>query len=158
MPKAKKCKTCNRTKPYRLYYKRKANKDGYSTSCKSCINKTTNHAAHDTAIRRKYGITHQEYEKQLSKQGGRCYICRGGTSHYYFAVDHNHKTGEPRGLLCMNCNNVLGKFRDDPQRFRRATDYLEHPPFRQVLGERDWSDYQDDKSKPKRRSNRRRSH
>lgn len=157
--KTKRCRTCHRTKPVRLFYKRSANKDGYTVSCKSCMVKTpAGQKERDRYLRTRYGITLQEYEKQLSKQGGCCYICRGGTSKRNFAVDHDHKTGEPRGLLCGTCNNVLGKFRDDPTRFRRAATYLTTIPFRKVLGERDWSGYADENNikKPRRRSSSRR--
>ena len=155
-PAKKKCRTCNRVKGKHLYYRRKSNKDGLSGSCKSCIQSTGKAAAHARHIQETYGITYDNYEEQLARQGGTCYICRGGTSKRHFAVDHDHKTGEPRGLLCGTCNNVLGKFRDDPARFRRAAAYLDNPPFRKVLGERDWSAYQDDIKKPAKRRNRRR--
>lgn len=151
----KRCRTCKRTKPLRLFYKRKANKDGYAGSCKACVNKSGNHSNHDHNLRVRYGITHAEYEAMLSSQGGACAICRGGTSKRYFAVDHNHRTGEVRGLLCGTCNTTLGRFRDDPARFKRAAKYLTAPPARRVLGERDWGDYKDDNKVATGRSNRR---
>ena len=42
--------------------------------------------------------------------------------------DHDHRTGEWRGLLCSRCNQAVGLFADNPALLRRAADYLEHPP------------------------------
>jgi hypothetical protein len=41
------------------------------------------------------------------------------------SVDHNHATGEIRGLLCQACNHAIGKFKDKPELCRKAADYLE---------------------------------
>lgn len=59
----------------------------------------------------KYGITVAKYEEMLAEQGGCCKLCTSGvpgsrTKH--FAVDHDHTTGEVRGLLCLKCNWRLG--------------------------------------------------
>jgi hypothetical protein len=63
----------------------------------------------------------------LSEQSGVCKICGEPcpTYKHALAVDHNHTTGKVRGLLCNNCNNGLGRFRDNPQYLRAAADYLE---------------------------------
>jgi hypothetical protein len=64
----------------------------------------------------------------LVSQKGRCAICfseSAGGRCGKFAVDHCHKTGRVRGLLCAICNYVLGLLRDDPAAFRRAAAYLE---------------------------------
>lgn len=77
---------------------------------------------------RKYGITGEIYQRILSRQGNRCAICRsenaGDRRGMRFHVDHNHKTGKVRGLLCNNCNLGLGKFKDNPKLFHRAFKYL----------------------------------
>jgi hypothetical protein len=82
--------------------------------------------ARDSHLRRKYGITVQQVEDIPTKQGGRCAICGamlllGSHTH----VDHDHDTGQVRGLLCVNCNNGLGQFRDRPELLRAAATYLE---------------------------------
>src|SRR4030042_5864910 len=61
-------------------------------------------------IKYKYGITSNEYNELFEKQNECCAICGEHQSKFNkaFAVDHNHETGEVRGLLCQNCNNVLG--------------------------------------------------
>lgn len=76
-----------------------------------------------------YGLTVEEYEALLKKQDGKCAntACRtsepGGTGR--FAVDHDHKTGKVRGLLCSGCNTMLGLGRDDPAILRGGAEYLE---------------------------------
>ena len=63
----------------------------------------------------------------FEEQGGRCAICSteepGGNGNH-FSVDHNHKTGKVRALLCNHCNTGLGKFQDDPDLLRIAQLYL----------------------------------
>jgi hypothetical protein len=72
-----------------------------------------------------YGLTKQELGVLLA-QHERCAICRaedwGGKGPQ---VDHDHATGKVRGVLCNNCNQGLGRFKDDPARLRAAADYLE---------------------------------
>lgn len=75
-------------------------------------------------LSRTYGISLEEFEAQLAFQGGRCAICGGGTSKRWLAVDHNHKNGRLRGLLCWRCNGGLAKFMDKPENLARATEYL----------------------------------
>lgn len=76
-------------------------------------------------LRRFYGMTVEEFNEMLVAQDGACGICvrpleRGLKTH----VDHSHKTGLVRGLLCDACNVGLGRFKDDPEVLRRAIDYL----------------------------------
>ncbi len=60
-------------------------------------------------LKAKYGITEEEFNKMLENQGGRCKICNSERKgRYNFHVDHCHKTGRVRGLLCSNCNTTLG--------------------------------------------------
>src|SRR5262249_20157987 len=74
-------------------------------------------------LRSKYGLTWEDYQKLLARQGGRCAIC--GEESDKLCVDHCHETGAVRGLLCPLCNSATGFFRDDPERTRAATRYLE---------------------------------
>lgn len=71
----------------------------------------------------KYGITRDQYEALLDEQNGRCKIC-GGNFGYDLRVDHNHGTGEVRGLLCANCNSGIGYLKDDPEIMKSAIQYL----------------------------------
>jgi hypothetical protein len=65
----------------------------------------------------KYKITPEQYQKLLEAQSGKCAICKRGEGGKelckngkwrYLAVDHSHQTGQVRGLLCSNCNTLLG--------------------------------------------------
>lgn len=107
--------------------------------CATCWRAKTNErkeSAHGQYVERTYGITAEQYEMLYKAQGGRCAICRRATgAARRLAVDHDHKTGEVRGLLCKPCNRYgLGMFaRDNPEVFDRAADYLRNPPARKIL-------------------------
>jgi hypothetical protein len=77
---------------------------------------------------RNHGITVEDYDRMLAEQGGGCAICGSKTSgrkgHLHFYVDHDHKTGAIRGLLCFRCNAALGLFKDSPLFLIRAAQYL----------------------------------
>jgi hypothetical protein len=86
---------------------------------------------------RKYGVSLADYEAMLAKQGGQCAICLCEPStqaHGVFHVDHCHKTGRVRGLLCRGCNHVLGHLKDDPKALRRAVEYLSVPQIPEMIG------------------------
>lgn len=86
-----------------------------------------------------YGLTADQYWAIHAFQGGYCYICRraNGLGEKRLSVDHDHKTGIVRGLLCLKCNReILGHLRDDPEAFQRAIDYLDDPPAVQAIGKR----------------------
>ncbi len=76
-------------------------------------------------LKAKYGITEEIYEKLLSGQGGVCAICQRHQRYKRLAVDHCHKTGQVRGLLCENCNRGIGRFFDSSLRLRNAADYID---------------------------------
>lgn len=71
------------------------------------------------------GITPEQLVTAFEKQKGLCLICCESVQLKDSAIDHNHNTGEFRGILCKTCNRALGLFRDSPAILRRATDYLE---------------------------------
>lgn len=93
--------------------------------CKAC----TSMAAHEKRVQDTYGISGEEYARLLALQGGRCAICRNVPRTIRLAVDHNHKTGAVRGLLCKRCNHdLLGGGHDDVVMLYRALEYLLYPP------------------------------
>lgn len=83
-------------------------------------------AMRDLYYRRTFGITADDVDALIEKQGGVCAIC-GRTPERLASwhVDHCHETGVVRGVLCIDCNQGIGKFHEDPQRLRAAASYLE---------------------------------
>jgi hypothetical protein len=77
----------------------------------------------------RYGITQEEYDSLFEQQGGLCAVCRcppevrNGIERR-LAVDHSHKSGRNRALLCSRCNLVLGHCQDQPELLRRLMEYL----------------------------------
>lgn len=94
--------------------------------------------SHEKHIGETYGITSDEYLAIYDYQGKRCAICQRATGvRKRLSVDHDHASGEVRGLLCTACNrNVLGHLRDSIEALERAINYLRNPPARMVLGSR----------------------
>ncbi len=80
-------------------------------------------------ILKRFGLSPEEYQLLLEKQDGRCAICDRTPEEVddgrMLAVDHDHETGEIRGLLCRPCNTGIGQLGDNPARIKRALDYLE---------------------------------
>ena len=78
--------------------------------------------------KKEYNITLSDYDKMFEEQDGRCAICRGTETktpkNGRFCVDHDHSTGEVRGLLCGSCNRGIGLLGDDPDVVLRAHKYL----------------------------------
>ncbi len=88
---------------------------------------------HDSEIKRLYGLSGEDYASILKMQNGLCAICNqpetrasrtpGETCR--LALDHNHTTGQVRGLLCHSCNTGIGKFKESKDLLIRAISYLE---------------------------------
>ena len=116
------CKACGESKYYTEFYKEKRNLDGLYHHCKSCFSK----ASRESHLIRTFGITIEDYDRMLKYQGYRCAICGSlePKGRGRFHVDHNHETGENRGLLCSTCNQGLGLFREDPKTLINAAEYL----------------------------------
>lgn len=82
----------------------------------------------ESNLKRKHGLTEQDYQTLVDAQAGLCAICgrpptkgRGKK----LCVDHDHTTGERRDLLCMECNVGIGSFGEDPNRLLKAAEYLQ---------------------------------
>lgn len=76
-------------------------------------------------LRREYGITLAEYDSMLGQQNGVCAICENPKIGKPMSVDHDHKTGKVRGLLCQGCNAFLGRIGDSVRIARKIISYLE---------------------------------
>lgn len=82
----------------------------------------------DRYLRSRYGISWTQYLEILERQGGKCAVksCTeppGGRGKIYH-VDHDHKTGKVRGLLCSNCNRALGLLREAADRIEDLARYI----------------------------------
>lgn len=72
-----------------------------------------------------YGITVKQYTAMLKAQGGGCWICGSVPKKRKLHIDHCHKSGKVRGLLCMRCNRGLSWYSDSSVRLHKAAQYLE---------------------------------
>lgn len=73
-------------------------------------------------LRNNYGLSPEEYEDMYLALGGHCQICDAHKD--ILVVDHDHDTGEVRGLLCHKCNASIGMLRDSLELLTRAADYV----------------------------------
>lgn len=127
-----KCKDC-RNKYYKEYYlanpekvkiknlKQSENRKGFYSSEAGILSSRKSH------LKRKFNITLEEYNILSVKQKHVCYICNNPETLEtlkYLSVDHCHKTGLIRGLLCSKCNRGLGCFRDNIYFLEKAIKYL----------------------------------
>ncbi len=76
-------------------------------------------------LKRYYGMTLEEYQDKLKQQGGGCAICGRMEGLRDMPVDHCHKQGHIRGILCHWCNKGLGQFFDNPENLRKAANYID---------------------------------
>ncbi|MEV4482794.1 endonuclease VII domain-containing protein [Micromonospora coxensis] len=139
------CPQCRRVLPLTDFHRNRRRVDGLAFSCKACA------TARSEASRRKRGIAAQRrsatpvadglkwrpdrgrinpLRKLPAEQGGVCAICGGEDPQH---LDHDHRTGWVRGILCFNCNGGLGQFRDSPTRLARAITYLRGTTWQRVL-------------------------
>lgn len=130
---------CKRIKRASLFHNTALTGRGKNYWCKSCQKKYSEKYRNDkrakvreanrqSHLKREYGLTAEAHKALLESHNNKCAICRadkdwGGRK--YLSVDHDHKTGKVRGVLCNSCNVALGLLKDDPQRLRAAADYLD---------------------------------
>ena len=130
----KTCYACKTEKPVTDFYK--SNVTYYQKECKSC-NRIRKHKWHktesgklssaNTKLKKRFGITLEEFDEMYKTQNGKCLIC-GVTESclgHRLAVDHCHTTGKIRGLLCKSCNTAIGNFKDNINNLKNAIIYLE---------------------------------
>lgn len=123
------CKPCSglRTKAWRA-----ANPDRHKANKKRQRKREAPNpeATRRKNLRSKYGISPEQYDALLAEQGGGCACCgktSAGGRHGRFHVDHDHKTGKIRGLLCHSCNVGIGALGDTIVGIERAARYLRRP-------------------------------
>ena len=121
----RRCKACAKEQQRRSY---KKNKVKIYARLKAWYKKNPmKRSAYERNSRLKYdyGITSEDFEKMRQAQNGVCAICHC-VPEGNLSVDHDHKTGKIRGLLCMNCNAGLGNLRDNLILVLNAAEYLKN--------------------------------
>jgi hypothetical protein len=98
------------------------------TRCARCLD---NHR--DLYYQKVYGITLAEYNAMLLAQGGVCAICEDAPEKKRLAVDHDHETGELRGLLCFGCNIAIGHLKESKDMLERTLAYMNRVKKIQVV-------------------------
>jgi len=130
----KTCPNCKVDKPLDDYWR------GQS-SCIECMkwkqknywNSRTPKKRLEQHLKYKYGITPEQFLKAWDEQEGKCSICKDSLPDLMtyenrrrgYAIDHNHETNEFRGILCLECNTLLGMAEDNPDILKAAITYLE---------------------------------
>jgi hypothetical protein len=81
-------------------------------------------------LKRKFGLSLEQYDEMLASQHGGCAICGDAPeANVSLHIDHDHDSGAVRGLLCFSCNGGLGQFKEEPDLIRAAAAYLDgHEP------------------------------
>ncbi len=140
------CSDCAQTKPLIEFHIQPLGKLGRAANCKQCVRvrvriwREENPEQRQAQRLKLYNLSPEEFRKIAAAQNGRCAICgqvpsdkpKSGGLH----VDHCHKTGVVRGLLCTSCNRGLGFFGDDEDRLRSAIHYLRRRfPTPQLVGQ-----------------------
>ncbi len=127
---AKLCKQCSEEKNDSEFAEDRRNKSGLQTNCRSCNNENKK-SSYDSYTRwelglRKYNISTIEYAELLASQNDSCALCGKHSSNHRrrLSVDHDHKTGRVRGLLCDKCNKGIGCLGDSLEGLERAIKYL----------------------------------
>jgi hypothetical protein len=124
----KRCSVCGLEKPLNEFARDKSNNDGYDYRCRDCrkqyfVAYYTPERIRHRSLKRRYGITPEEYAHLMAQQQGRCKIC--GVESKKLMVDHKHdETQKVRGLLCNACNYAIGLFREDIPTMLAAVAYL----------------------------------
>lgn len=126
------CPKCQTDKPLDAFprkgnYRDGTKRYGYCRPCHSVYQRRQK-------LKRVFNISVEEYDAMLDAQGGVCAICERPPGKTRLAIDHEHKTGLIRGLVCPPCNHGLGYWADDIRRLDAAAQYLRTPPAVAALG------------------------
>ena len=138
---SKVCTSCGETLPISEFYLR-SDTGAYRSQCKSCHGEhsysTRDKSKHRinsyrSQLKKKYGMDAEAFNVMYEEQEGKCGICDIQLENIFTdtegvrpAVDHCHRTGKVRGLLCTECNSGIGKLKDDPELLRKGIKWLEH--------------------------------
>lgn len=143
----KQCSKCYEVKPLSSFYPQ-----GKEAKCRPCVSeirretyrrhrnvvllrvakyrKENPEKIRDTKLRQAYGVGSDYFDAKLKEQGGVCAVCRRNVKSIWrgkethMALDHDHTTKEPRGVLCIKCNRALGLLEDNHQSIINLADYI----------------------------------
>ena len=131
----KTCSLCKKEKKDKEFYIDRRSSSGRASRCKECSKSESKRwyqmsdkyrqIIRDSGLKHRFGIDSDDYFAMLEDQGGVCAICREKPSGKHLHVDHNHETGQIRGLLCKTCNHGLGNFKDNKIYLNNAIEYLD---------------------------------
>jgi hypothetical protein len=131
------CPDCDIVKPLEAFARTRATNTGYHSYRLPCHNARGNETrqrlyggSREYHLRHRYGIGQIDVDEMLAAQQGRCAICGAPDPQH---VDHDHRNGWVRGILCFNCNGGLGQFKDDPRLLAGAYTYLKGTTWQRVL-------------------------
>lgn len=133
------CGCCRERKPDTAFGKSRVARDGISYTCKECTNLKGWAAWSEknpeerykinrrSSLKHNYGMSEEDFNNMLSGQDGKCEICKTPLTleRRQTCVDHCHKSGKVRGLLCVRCNSGLGQFVENISSLKAAIAYLE---------------------------------
>lgn len=122
------CSGCEQMLPHAKFNLCSSEVSGLQSRCRNCQPQTKRtRDQHREHTLQKYGLTLEDYDQLVEEQDGVCAICKGTDfgKHGRMFVDHNHETGEIRGLLCNRCNSGLGLFKDNTASLLNAIQYLQ---------------------------------
>ena len=129
-----KCSKCGQEKDSSSFAKNKSRRSGYNSYCKDCAKDNYYSKAEyksskalsnrKSALKRKYGLTLEDYQLMWDNQGGVCAICGQPEIGKLLSVDHNHSTGKIRDLLCDRCNKGIGQAKEDLDIICNMIEYL----------------------------------
>lgn len=117
----KRCGQCATVKPAEDFHRQLLAPDGLQSACKPC-SKANQDAYALTRRCKKVGITVDQYTALMGAQGGMCGTCKRRPA---TDLDHCHRTGKFRGLVCAACNRILGTVDDDATLLRLLADYVD---------------------------------
>ena len=134
MPDTKVCPRCKQELPYtaEFFVRNRSARSGLGTYCKPCQSakgresvKKNHGNSRSYHLMGRYGVTEEEVNQLIKDQNGMCPLCSGPLGDKPH-LDHSHKTGRVRGILCAGCNLGLGAFKDDIKALLLAIEYLEY--------------------------------
>jgi hypothetical protein len=141
------CTSCNEVKLKTEFHKNPTKRIPYNAWCKECYKKYKEQVKEEykyleennyskegqkrARLKYVYGLTSEDWNKMYSEQQGCCAICNTPETllnkglNKRLGVDHCHRTGDIRGLLCDNCNLAIGMLGDDIELLKSAILYLQ---------------------------------